>query len=507
VTRTEAWDAAPCGLLTTRLDGTVVDANVTFCDWVGRNADDLRNRVRLHELLPVGGRIYWETHLAPLLHVEGRLDEVALELTSPQGRLPVLLSAVVRPGGDVHLAVSSARERIRYERELRAARSAAEQSAARVSALQAVTAALSNALGVDGVVDALLDSAVQRLGAVAATVWLRDQDDRLVRHGSRGETAPAQLPGLTAVQGGSFFPDAGRIVVALHGQAHLRGVLSVVPQPEAAAVPVDLEMLNAVAQQAGLALDRAWLHEHNADVARQLQHSLLAVDPPVDPRFEVSTIYRPGVEMLEVGGDWHDVFLAEPGILSFVVGDVVGRGLRAASAMGQLRSAVRAVAGPGIGPAGLLSRLDRFVEQVEAADMATLAYGELALASGLVRYACAGHPPPLLLSPGGGAQLLWDGRSTPLGAFAHGERAEARVQLRSGDRMLLYTDGLVERRDRGLDAGLDALVDAAVRSLGQPLADAVRTVTEEMLRDEQGRDDVCALLLAWSEPCPGHRSA
>jgi serine phosphatase RsbU (regulator of sigma subunit) len=211
-------------------------------------------------------------------------------------------------------------------------------------------------------------------------------------------------------------------------------------------------------------------------------------------------MYRPGVEMLEVGGDWYDVFLAEPGVLSIVVGDVVGRGLTAASAMGQLRSAVRAIAGPEVGPAELLSRLDRFVEQVEATRTATIAYGELDLDTGRLRYACAGHPPPVLLTRDG-AHLLWNGRSTPLGTYPQlDSRSEAALRLGLGDRLLLYTDGLVERRDRTLDEEFSALARAADGARREPLADGVRTVAETMLRDERGRDDVCLLLLSWSGP-------
>jgi hypothetical protein len=490
----------PCGLLTLALDGTVVEANGTFLRWVGRDATEL-GRLRLQELLPVGARIFWETHLSPLLHVERRLEEVALELRVPGGRLPILLSAIVAPDEFARAAVSSAGERLRYERELQAARAAAEHAAARVAALQRATAALSDALGVDAVVAALLDAATGPLGGSAATVWLAGPDGRLGPGTSRGEQDPLPPPAALVLQASGAREarlDGDHVVVALHGQAALRGVLSVAPATDAGAQPPDLDVLGAVGRQGGLALDRARLYEHAAGVARELQHSLLAVDPPADPRYGVGAIYRPGVEMLEVGGDWYDVFLVEPGVLAFVVGDVVGRGLGAASAMGQLRSAVRAVAGPGVGPAPLLERLDRFVDQVEAAALSTLAYAELDLASGLVRYACAGHPPPLMLPSAGGGRLLWDGRSTPLGAHVHGERGEATVQLRPADRMLLYTDGLVERRDRALDDGLDALVDAAVRSRGLPLADAVRAVTQDMLRDEQGRDDVCALLLSWS---------
>jgi serine/threonine-protein kinase RsbW len=154
-----------------------------------------------------------------------------------------------------------------------------------------------------------------------------------------------------------------------------------------------------------------------------------------------------------------------------------------------------------VGPARLLSRLDRFVEQVEAAGMATLAYAELDLATGVVRYSCAGHPPPLLLRADGATELLWEGRSTPLGAFLHPvRRPEAEVQLAAGDRLLLYTDGLIERRDRGLDDGLALLSTTASTSRTDPLDASVTSLTRALLQDEQGRDDVCVLLLSWAGP-------
>jgi hypothetical protein len=497
----EGW---PVGLLTLDADGMVLDANATLLAWLGRDAPDVVGR-RIHDLLSVGGRIFWETHLAPLLHVERRLDEVALELSSTAGRLPVLVSALADgsgPDAEIRVAVTPAGERVRYERELRAARADAERAAARVTALQAVTAALANALGVEGVVAALLDAAVGPLGAASATVWTPDAQGRLLPYAQRGRGA-GNVPAPALVSAGQAVRDADLVVVPLPGQARLRGVLAVAPSADPAAEEPDLDVLGAVGQQAGLALDRAVLYEHNADVARELQHSLLAVDPPVDPRFEVSAEYRAGVEMLEVGGDWYDTFLVDRDVLAVVVGDVVGRGLGAASAMGQLRSAVRAVAEPGVGPARLLARLDRFVEQVEAASMATLAYAELDLADGALRFACAGHPPPVLLPAAGGARLLWEGRSTPLGAYGHIARTEAEARLAPGDRLLLYTDGLVERRDRGLDERLGLLVEAAGRTHGLALADAVRSVSGELLGDERGRDDVCALLLAWRAAVAG----
>src|SRR5437763_304096 len=116
-------------------DGTVVDANATLLAWLDRDRHDGVGRARLPELLAVGGRIYWEPHLSLMLHVDGRFDEVALELTPPSGRLPVVVSAVVHAGGQdgspdrSYVAIHPARERSRYERELRGARAAAERAA------------------------------------------------------------------------------------------------------------------------------------------------------------------------------------------------------------------------------------------------------------------------------------------------------------------------------------------------------------------------------------------
>ena len=154
-----------------------------------------------------------------------------------------------------------------------------------------------------------------------------------------------------------------------------------------------------------------------------------------------------------------------------------------------------------MGPARVLSGLDRFVEQVPAASVATLAYAELDLATGTLTYACAGHPPPLLLPVDAPPRYLWDGRSTPLGVpGADGQRSEAREQLAAHDRVLLYTDGLVERRTAGIDERLDLLLSVSDQQARGPLADAVAAVTDALLRDEQGRDDVCVLLLAREAP-------
>ncbi|WP_152192964.1 SpoIIE family protein phosphatase [Georgenia satyanarayanai] len=498
--RAAAWDQAPAGLLLLADDGTVLDANTTFLRWVGRPADEVVGRVRLSQLLSVGGRIYWETHLSPLLHVEGRADEVALELRSAGGRMPVLVTAVVAPDGGVRVSVSSARDRSRYERELLAARKEADAAARRTQVLQDVTAALSAAVGLDGVAAALL-AATPSLAARAATCWLTDPQGRLVAHSATGEEAGTSAPLSARSWPRAALVADGRVLVPLHGRSGLLGVLSLLPDDGAGAEPPDLAVLTAVGQQAGAALERASLFDRSAAIAHQLQQALLTAPLPQDERVVVTTAYRPGVESLEVGGDWHDAFHLDDHVLAVAVGDIVGRGLDAAVAMGQLRSAGRAVAGPGVGPAQVLGALDRFVQRVPGSTAATLLYGELDLLTGRFRFACAGHLPPLLLGGDGAARLLWDGRSTPLGLTGPGsQRAEAVVDLVPGDRLLLYTDGLVERRDRPLPTRLDELVEVGAQTRALEPQDAVHAVTDRLLPPGEGHDDVCLLLLSWLGP-------
>jgi serine phosphatase RsbU (regulator of sigma subunit) len=493
------YQRTPCALLSIRADGTVLEANDTLLTWIARDRDEVVGRCTVFDLFTVGGRIYWETHLSPMLQVEGQLTEVALDLGTRGGRMPVLLSARAQRDDAgrtevVRIAMASAAERRGFEQELIRARVVAERSEARLATLQGVTAALSEAVGPDAVARVVLEAAVNQLGAAAGTVWVLDPEVGHVELASMSQRSSLPLP---------VSPDA-MASFNLRGQSELQGLLALVEADDAAEEAWDLTTLNAVAQQAGIALERARLFDQHARVANTLQQSLLAADPPLDPRFDVATAYRPGVEGLDVGGDWYDVFLSDDDLLSVVVGDVVGRGLKAASAMGQLRSAVRAVSGPEVGPARVIARLDRFVQQVEAANMATVAHAELDLGSGVLSYACAGHPPPVLLPASGEPRLLWGGRSTPLGIVPDPlVRSQDEIKLLPGDRLMLYTDGLIERRDRDIEAGLDALAQACSALDDLPPADTVRAVMDVMLRDEQHPDDVCVLLLSFDPASVG----
>ncbi len=207
------------------------------------------------------------------------------------------------------------------------------------------------------------------------------------------------------------------------------------------------------------------------------------------PGIEIDAAYLPGTESLDIGGDWHDAFLLPNQAIGLVIGDVVGHGLEAAIAMAQLRGAARALAAVS-SPAQLLDRLDTFVDSLPDAYLATLAYVELHPSSGVMRYACAGHPPPLIVSGRGETRFLWGARSTPLGV-RYGNRSEAVARLRDAERLVLYTDGLVERRHQSIDSGLQRLRVSSRHDVSS--TDFVARLCRSMLSHTPQHDDVCVL--------------
>jgi sigma-B regulation protein RsbU (phosphoserine phosphatase) len=238
------------------------------------------------------------------------------------------------------------------------------------------------------------------------------------------------------------------------------------------------------------------------EIAQGLQRSLLSGRPPLSADVCVEVFYRPAQAGHEVGGDWHDAFwLDEEQTAGLVVGDVVGRGLEAAAVMGQLRSAIRALASTGLAPGPLLDALDRFVARHRVGRMTTVAYVQLDVTTGELSYACAGHPPPVLLAPDEPPCFLWEGRSVPLDSVGlGGPRRQAAAQLQRGGTLLLYTDGLVERRTQSLDVGLADLLAETERHRGEDIAEMLTSVVRAMNDDRS--DDVC-LLAAHRRGSPG----
>jgi serine/threonine-protein kinase RsbW len=286
-------------------------------------------------------------------------------------------------------------------------------------------------------------------------------------------------------------------VLPLTARGRVLGTLSLRMSPELGPDDGERAFLAELADRSGLALENSRLYEQERQIARTLQRSLLAGDlPGGDKRFAVETFYEAAGQDLEVGGDWFDSFLINKDKVALVIGDVVGRGIDAATTMGQLRSAVRALASVSEGPARLLEGLDRFVERVETARMATVAYAEVDLSTGDLTYACAGHLPPLLHEPVGAPEFLMRARSAPLGSRAGDTtRTEQRRRLRPGSRLLLYTDGLIVRRTRGIDKGFELLARESARRRDAPLPGLAAGLADTLVgRDHP--DDVCLLCLA-----------
>jgi len=203
--------------------------------------------------------------------------------------------------------------------------------------------------------------------------------------------------------------------------------------------------------------------------------------------------YEPASGTLEVGGDWYDVVDLPDGRCGVVVGDVVGRGLPAAAVMGQLRSAVRALLLESRSPAHVLGALDRFAALVPGAVCSTVFCAVIDAAAGTMRYSSAGHVPGIVVDADGGSQFLTAAGSLPLAVVEDLVRPECDVVLGAGSTLLLYTDGLVERRDTDLDAGMARAVAAVVDGRQLPPAALAGMLTDQLLADAPD-DDVAFLV-------------
>lgn len=230
------------------------------------------------------------------------------------------------------------------------------------------------------------------------------------------------------------------------------------------------------------------------EIALQLQRSLLAGSLPEADGIELAVGYEPGVSSLEAGGDWYDTFWIEPGeSLALVVGDVVGHGLESAITMGQLRSATRAFASTGLDPAGVLAALDRYAELHRLGAMTTIICAQIDLLRRRLTYACAAHPPPLLVIPGEAPQFLMGARSMSLASWDVLHRASATIELQPGSTVVLYTDGLVEHPSRPMDVGMGVLRDLVANRRDERPNELCKAILDE-LRSSDYHDDSCVIV-------------
>jgi PAS domain S-box-containing protein len=286
-------------------------------------------------------------------------------------------------------------------------------------------------------------------------------------------------------------------VFPLRGRGRTLGLLTLYFLDGRTVTEEDLASAQDAADRAGLALDNARLYRDQKQLAEGLQRSLLT-EPPEPDHAEIAVRYLPAAEAARVGGDWYDAFLQPGGSTMLVIGDVVGHDTEAAAAMGQLRGLLRGIATySDAGPVEVLRGLDSSMSILQTNTLATAAVArfeqtldELDRGVTRMRWANAGHLPPLVINPDGSVAELasWRG-DLLLGVDPEAQRRESVVTLDRGATVLLYTDGLIERRDDDLDAGMVRLRQALLELADRPLDDLLDELLDRLV-DGTPEDDV-----------------
>jgi anti-sigma regulatory factor (Ser/Thr protein kinase) len=254
----------------------------------------------------------------------------------------------------------------------------------------------------------------------------------------------------------------------------------------------DIELLQVVADRVALSIERSRLMVQG-QIAETLQRSLLPRSLPQVPGLRMAARYLPAADESAVGGDWYDVIDLRQHRIGFVIGDVAGHGMAAATFMGQLRSAVRAYALDTEGPGEVITKLAEFSDRMHSR-MATVVYATLNLNTWEVRFARAGHPYPLLLHSDGTFEFLADTGGPPLGTLGGHRYEEESVTLAPGESLLLYTDGLIERRGHKLADGEAHLTEVATSAPDEPELKC-QAIISELTQDITIADDIAVLVV------------
>jgi serine phosphatase RsbU (regulator of sigma subunit) len=464
---------------------------------------------------------------------------VSLEVPDPRGG-PGWSALHAWPASDgAAFAFVDVTARRRAQDEAEAARRAAERAGARTALLAAVTTELSGALDGESALGSLARLVVPALtdGCVVTVVdregrardvgsWHADPARRplLDRYAEvRLDTLPAASPVACALRANSeaqepvaavlevmqdgpardlltaLGPDTA-VVLPLTADGRAVGVLTLYLDPGRTLDDEDLATAREVAAQAGRAVDRVHRQSQQAELAEALQRSLLTELPTIAGA-EVVTRYVPAAEAARVGGDWYDAFLHTDGDPVVVIGDVAGHDTAAAAEMGQLRGLLRGIAHySAAGPAEVLRGLDAAMAAMHTGTLATAAIARLEDGGTRLRWASAGHPPPLVADPDGTVTVLSGGLGDLLlGVDPAAVRRESTVPLRPGAVVLLYTDGLVERRDCDVDTGVARLRRHLAALAGRPLEQLADELLARMLPATPG-DDVALVAIRVHPP-------
>jgi len=416
-------------------------------------------------------------------------------------------------------------QRVALRAQEQDARAAADAATRRVRDLQWITDAALPHVGLQDLLDQLLDRIVQVFGADHGAVLIRaDEGSRLELRAWRGvapdlrgdyyRSIADRLAGRLALSRqpvvleqsdtggalGSWLASAGMqsfLGLPLILDRQLLGVLYVGRRADTPFSDDDAALLQLVGDRVALAVDRARLFEQERHIAETLQRSLLPEQLPEIPGLEVAFRYLPAGAGMEVGGDWFDMLELGDGRVVLAMGDVVGRGVRAAALMGKLRTSLEAYAYDGRSPQEVVERLHSFMERQHRAEMATLLYVALDADRGSAELTSAGHLPMLIRAVDGTTRFAARGASPPLGALPFLRFESSRVSVEPGSALALFTDGLVELRGTSIELRLEELRRAVEAGPADPeeLCDAVLT---RMLGREEPQDDVALLVLGVS---------
>lgn len=282
------------------------------------------------------------------------------------------------------------------------------------------------------------------------------------------------------------------LAVPLIARGEVLGALDLIRTDNPLPFTEDDEVLACdLAARAAVCIDNARLFRQQRETALTLQRSMLPHNHHTPAGLEVASRYRPAASRYEVGGDWFDVIPLREGRTALVVGDVMGSGINAATTMGRLRTATQTLSRIGLRPAEVLRHLDEITADLDPW-FATCVYGVYDPGRNTCQVSTAGHLPPVLIPAGGPPQLLDLPAGAPLGVGGV-PFSDVTFDLGPGDRLVLYTDGLVETRDQDIDTRLDAL-RTLLREPDPSLEECCDRLLRE-LRDPRHHDDV-ALLMA-----------
>lgn len=477
-------------------EGSVIEMNSAFIDIIGFPNEglpyrwphpwlvDTKTAAEQIGLVLNHGRADYET---PIRHGDGHLAWVK-----------VSINAVKESGSDRDAYVGTVRD-ITAERAF----------AARESAVLRLATAVAVAKSVDELLSITLDECraaidVQR---VVAVMWPGGEGDPAVHAaGEPPETSWRKLdPWLrhTFTDARQQLPLTAKTVEAPDHPGKAHGLVAVLSGTGDLALWLELRtprwvsgedrlLVTVLISHLSLAMQHVRQFESARETSLTLQRAML---PPVQPPPGFTVRYEPAVLPLEIGGDWYDVLPIGDHRIGIVVGDCVGRGLPAAAIMGQLRSSARALLINGAEPAVLLDQLDSAAALIPNAYCTTVFLAILDTETGALQYSNAGHMPAVLTGPEPGTTtLLTDAASVPLAVRRDEPRPQTTLMLPPGSTLMLFTDGLVERKHESIDDGIARAADVLAKTMTWPLD----TVADEVLRAQEpegGYDDDVAMVI------------